>query len=68
MGSKNTCVWLVAVPHARQGLCVQYEVGREGMVVGSGDGLCSGDRRVRVAAHEVVGDAVGWDVTECVAS
>jgi hypothetical protein len=68
MGSKNTCVLLVAVPHARQGLCVQGEVGREGMVVGSGDGLCTGDRRVRVAAHEVVNDAAGRDVTKCVAS
>ena len=53
MGSKKTCVLLVAVPHARQGLCVQGEVGRESMVVGSGDSLCTGDRRVRVAAHEV---------------
>jgi hypothetical protein len=35
----NSCVLLVAVPHARQGLCVQSEVGREGMIVSSGDGL-----------------------------
>jgi hypothetical protein len=32
---------------------VQGEVGRESMVVGPGDRLCTRDRRVRVAAHEV---------------
>jgi hypothetical protein len=38
------------------------------MVVGSGDGLRSGDRRVRVAAHEVASDAADRDVAKCVAS
>jgi hypothetical protein len=46
MGSKNTCVLLVAVPHARQNLCVQGEVDYEGVIVGFGDGLRSGNRRV----------------------
>jgi hypothetical protein len=68
MDSKNTCVLLVAVPHARQGLCVQSEVGSEGMVVGSGDGLRSGDGRVRVAAREVAGDAADRDVAKCVSA
>jgi hypothetical protein len=68
MGIKNTCVFFVAVPHAHQGLCVQGEVSREGVIVGSGDGLRSGDRRVRVAAYGVVGDAAGRDVAKCVAS
>jgi hypothetical protein len=47
---------------------VQGEVGRESMVVGPGDRLCTRDRRVRVAAHEVGNDAAGRDVAKCVAS
>ncbi len=53
------CVVGCCSSYARQGLCVQGEVGRESMVVGPGDSLCTGDRRVRVAAHEVANDAAG---------
>jgi hypothetical protein len=35
-------VLLLAVPHARQGECLQGEVGREGMIVGSADGSARG--------------------------
>jgi hypothetical protein len=69
MGSKHTCMLLAtgSSSYCSSRSVLQGEVGREGVLFGSCDGFRLGDRRVRVAAHGIVGEGDGRDVAKCVA-